>query len=235
MRRFVIESAPRCGSRMLQTALTSHPDVVCGGELFNIDSDEYLGASSPTRSQADLLCEFFARHAVAPATGFQLFRAFDSDWQPLDLAAVASELSGAVVLCLQRRNLLRAYLSHSLARRDGEWEHLVGSPGLRDTTPIRLEPERVVAWVDAYHRGYDQARAVFPHPLEIVYEDMCRDWEATTARILRALGVRPLAIAPRTQRVGRPLRTAIANYDELAAQFAGGPFAAWFDDEPDGS
>jgi hypothetical protein len=38
---FVIQSLPRCGTHLVRTALQSHGDIVCFGEVFNPYSREH--------------------------------------------------------------------------------------------------------------------------------------------------------------------------------------------------
>lgn len=216
-RPFVIRSLPRCGTHMLKSALDSHPEICCRGEILN-----------PNKTQHDLAgwtVERIYQEYTGPAAGFvahafppgcpQQYPAAPEIWPIV-------QREKPVLIVLSRRDLLRRCASLALANKTNVWS--IPQPQQVNTPakPITLAPGQVREWIDRATEADSEARRLFPWAIFVDYEDLVADWETKIAEIQRAIGVREvLPLKPATQKQGsdRPIREVIANYDELRAEF----------------
>ncbi len=155
------------------------------------------------------------------------------------------------VLHLKRRNLLRRHVSHLVARRSRFWhswragsvEHVthLDAPPHPDSVEwrpdrrpvVQVDPqafERDVAEVERWRRHADGALAARPC-LEVIYEELCADFQGVGARVQDFLGLPRASLQPAVNKLEeRPLRDAVSNYEALRAHFAGTPLAVYFDE-----
>jgi hypothetical protein len=101
--------------------------------------------------------------------------------------------------------------------------------------PLRITPDECNAFFIRHElqaQRYDEMFAAHP-VLRLTYERMLADRDAVFGQVEAFLAVDrlPLTVTLRRQNV-RPLRDALANYDELRIAFANTPHAAHFDDPP---
>lgn len=243
-RRFVIIGVARTGSTALVSLLNAHGQALCFGELFR-QPDAIGWDVSPWADRRDermlrlyrteplrfLERAVWRRHLPwRRAVGFKLFHyhareaPFKAVWDYLrDDCDVA-------ILHLKRRNLLAQYLSLQLAHRTNVW--VTTDEAGSASAPIRLEPDacaRHFADVRAQEAQADRFFAAHP-VLQVTYEDLAADRIGVMDRVAEFLGLRRRLVDTPLRRQRRtPMAVAIANFDELAASFAGGPWAAFFD------
>lgn len=239
-RKFIILTAPRCGSNHLSCLLHSHPELVSVGEAFCLE--KVWG--SPAKPQLDsgwfwkpirdLFPRLFLRamiyHAYpggVRAVGFRMF------YHHLDHFGSIREMLGldrsVAVIHLKRRNMMENLVSLTVARKTGHWSS--------QTAPA-VRPERVrltfsectahFAYLTAKQAEYD---AVFSgHPkLTVYYEDLVRHPGRETARIEDFLGVSHRVLtSPLVKQSAYPLPRTVKNYRELKHRFAKTEWSAFF-------
>ena len=134
------------------------------------------------------------------------------------------------VIHLQRRNVLRQRLSHERLMADSRarWRD---APA--DThAAVTLDAARLPDHLERHVRAVGALRAFLSDAcvLDVAYEDLVAHPEREQARILRFLQVPPAPLrSDERRRAPRPLREALANYDEVARVLAGTPWAALLD------
>jgi LPS sulfotransferase NodH len=245
-RRFILLGEGRSGSNFLRGLLNSHGRIVVYGELFRFfdsigwefpDLDRFLQSRRLLAlSQRDparfLQREVFGTHPRRiAAVGFKLFYYHaQDDGRELVWRFLKNEKSIAVIH-LKRRNTLRAVLSLKKAFATNRWTAVSGPDADRLSIPLDYDEclERFV-WAKETKERYD---AYFnDHPmLDVTYERLCEDLDGQCRRIQEFLGVdqRPLRASTYKQ-AQLPLSTAITNYSELKARFAGTPWESFFEE-----
>jgi LPS sulfotransferase NodH len=257
--RLALVASTRTGSSWLASLLDSHPAVRFHGELFNLEHaspralrapldylDEQL--ASPPRSAVGGFR--LLQHQARPEYVNDFLAEMDegrrarTDWRaefpvrPVTeamlpaLAALWDALPDHrrfAVIHLQRRNLLRQRLSHErlMAESRADWR------GTAPDAALRLDATHLVERFEAHSRTVDELRRRLApgRTLEVFYEDLLAEPTANLARILAFLELpaAPLQSAIR-RRPQRPLREALANYDEVARALAGTRWAALLDE-----
>lgn len=240
--RFIICSHARIGSYMLATALDAHPDLRVAGEVFldprpfglpdvrcitpltlsdqpsRDESSRYIGALT----SANFIEEAFRRY-----DGIIASRLLLSSWEYL-LDRLQTDVR---IILMDRRNLLRAFCSLKIGLKDNSWHVgdrkaslMLDHPTTRaDYDPqkqgtVRVEPSALRSYLSEYEqllRTFREKLRAYPL-MDVVYEDLCADLDATMSRVQAFLGVEVRALVPATRKQEtRPLREVIENYDEV--------------------
>jgi hypothetical protein len=220
---FVVLFLERSGSSYLVDALGRHPDVEAAGEIF-VD----------TPWQAKAIHRYLTAPVPAHARGFKL-KAIDVE-DPVDFGAVLSDV-GARVLCLSRRNRVKQAISRCnairLHDRTGEWNLWQATPSLTEPLVVPLPDfERELRRITEHHDHLLQLVAGLELPtLSLQYEDLLLREDSTFELAFRFLGVDPLPVTGETRKnTPDDLRSAVANFDDLRAAYAGTSFEAMFDE-----
>jgi hypothetical protein len=229
--RFLLLSSPRSGTHMLRTALNRHANIVSLAEMFNPDLIEKELYDVSTPATAILREHIFREYPPEiAAVGFILHRGgapigrWEGIWPELE-----ADLALRVIL-LHRHDLLRRFLSHCIMRerrRSGRGDFV--------PEPRRYEPSELQAEFERYEGELAGFRRRFAdHPmLQVSYEELCSDYDATIARIELFLGVGQRPLTPGTRRnPPRPAERLVTNFDELAAAFARSRWAWFFRRDP---
>lgn len=224
--RFMILSSPRSGTHMLRTALAAHPAVVSLAEMFNPDWTEGAPFDADTPAPTILSEHVFRQYpSCVRAVGFALHRsqARFGNWPDLwDLLEADEDLR---VISLCRHDMLRRYLSWRIMR-----EPKTEPPEPKVMTREELERE----FLRCEQELHDFDRRFECHPLlQLSYEELCSDWERVIERVQTFLGVPVRRLRPGTRpNPMRRLSTAIAGFDDLAAEFASTRWAHLFRPTP---
>jgi hypothetical protein len=269
-RRFIILCPPRSGSNMLVSALNWSPEIVCFRELFNFAADYvdfnvegYDRASAEDRALRDSDFRAFIEQRVFCAHN-EGVRAvgFKAMYNQLPffpgLSKYLAGLPDIFVIRLQRRNLLRTFVSLRIAETTDEWvwegrppltRRLAVFQPIRQVTrsikrllrpdrgaaprAVRLTPEECrfyFAWAERSTKEYADQFA--GHPLHLLcYEDLVSRARPELERVQQFLGLVPKDLPIGTlQQNPEPLRALIVNYDELFETFRGTEFGTFFDE-----
>jgi len=135
------------------------------------------------------------------------------------------------VILLNRRNLLRQYLSTIIANSTGRFT--TDTPRNADPPPIHISvaPE-FHHFVDIKRAADETLHAVFAGKyLQVTYEDLVSDWTGEFGRLQEALGMPIMDMPiPTCQQEHRPIRDIITNYDEVEAYLIRQGWDDWLDD-----
>lgn len=232
---FVIQSLPRCGTHLLRTALCSHGEITCFGEVFNPGSEIHgYPAKHPTVTDVLGHClsqsqqTGFVAHAYVGLADHEIGPGLDHAFRRRADVNVAHGLWEAIprdtpMVTLYRENLLKRYVSQLIAERRQIWLISKG-----DVVP---PVERI--WIDSGLMLKDFARTEtlmsiaqsrFPSALRVSYEQLVEDAEFTFRSILEHMGAPIRSLVPGTSKVGRPLGETIVNYREVQSTLGGTRF-----------
>lgn len=241
---FIILGSERTGSSLLVQTLRSHPDVVSFGEVLNPVKigyntpgfENWRGVRRRARDLASarfmdtgVFCSY--RDGIA-AVGCKIF--YDHVESPTFAPARARllEMRNLKVIHLERRNLLRTYLSLVIARRTLTY----GTRSIDERTRIRvqLSPTRCADYftkLTTLRARYARLFAERHQVLDVVYEDFVADRSTHVSRLQRFLDLKPASLrATIIQQEVRPLPEAIENYAALKDHFAATRWSVHFDE-----
>lgn len=210
---FLISSYPRCGTHMLVTALSQHPQLRVYGEVFNPESDN---GNHGLKTTSQILEAFwtdpnhgFAAHAyLGHAAGGMKYvtAAYSGFWKhiPRDLRVVS----------MRRRDLLARYASHMRAKKTKVWNKF-NTEAPKKAEPIWINPvslQEDAAFVKKCWRHVDE---LYPNRLVVYYEDLCENWETEINRIQEYLGVTAYPVSPTSVKLGKPPSESVSNYKSI--------------------
>jgi LPS sulfotransferase NodH len=246
--RFVVTCAARTGSTLLGWCLKAHTQVCMHGEAFAPEGpmaleglDARLGRpledalrhvrnDDPARFLSDVVFEAGDRRAVG--LKFKYEELALRQWAKARKALVDDR--DVRVVHLRRENLLERHLSQHIATRVTHVYNVTSPDALPQVDPVHLLASDCRAdfeWTEQRERDF---AALFSRHqiLDVTYEQLVKDQNTTLARIQLFLGVDIEPVAPRSLKLRTaPLRAAIANFDELRAEFAGTRYERFFESE----
>jgi LPS sulfotransferase NodH len=240
--RFIILANGRTGSNLLQASINQHPAVTAYGELFH--SSEEKRAKWPIRGRyyraGEDAIAFLEETAFAPpsdpaklATGFRIFYGHSrQDSAASRVWDYLAEDRDVRVIHLVRNNLLESFVSESVARRTGEWLRRLNEEAPPAPDPFEADVRECEKYFNNISSMHVWAREHFAgHPfLELSYEEMCSEYQATLDRTFELLGVAPVPVcAPYRKQASRPVRDQLSNFAQLREAFLGTPYERFFD------
>ena len=239
MTPFVVVSHGRSGSTVLVRAIDQHPLVRCYAEVFNAavsgrvlaDTRKYVDGEDPATFCRD---EIYVDERDVSAIGFKLHvnQMKKSELERRIWAFLQSKLDLHIIL-LNRENLFDCYVSDLRARQSGHWRRLPGEPTPESyLSPLTIDIRHCHTYLSNRAKWIKLARDRFSkHPnLEIAYNGLVSDFQATLDRVFAFLHVEPYPVnAP----LGRMNCVAhgdgITNFFELKVHFRDTEFGRFFD------
>lgn len=235
--RFIAIGSPRTGSTLLMRSLNNHSRIIGFGEVVK-NVDRYPGHYHEfehsqalfEREPARFLQAKLFRKYPPPigAVGFKIFYHHaprDTAWGREVWEYLLGQ-SALRVLHLKRRNLLKTYLSRRQAGLTGEYIKYSG-----EAPAVSLDYDEALAFFERTRTAETEYEAMFAgHALlEVIYEDLTRDYAAMMRRIQSFLDVEYEDVDPGTKkRPSRPLSSQIVNYAELKERFQASPWEPFF-------
>ncbi|GMT99599.1 hypothetical protein KH5H1_37190 [Corallococcus caeni] len=224
---FVILGHPRSGSTLLLNALREHPGLRVYGELFQEELEERRngfgaadGVYEPSMDGASFLAERIFRRRDDPdllAVGFKLFYLQAREPQARSAWRYLLNRTDVRIIHLTRDNALDTFVSLSEAEASGRW-HVEIDEAIPTSEPIRIDPERCLAFLDAIYAYREWARRAFwaHEALELSYERLHADFSAALFDVQSFLGVPPVPLPALLRKQGvRPLSARITNFAEI--------------------
>lgn len=228
---FIILFVERDGSTYLTSLLISHPRVKAVYERFAVMRQKGLSGED----QLAWAREFWAPPLIGKfgAIGFKtkLVDVLDVN----GLAELMAELR-VTTIQMRRNNTVKAVVSRMNARRlheeSGKWNLYREKDRM---PPMKIDLDEFDRQLQERKQAEsDLARFVdrlaLP-TLDVSYESLLVDRDATLLRVFEAIGVPPHSVSSKTiKHTSDDLRDAILNFDELQARYAGTAYHAMFDE-----
>jgi LPS sulfotransferase NodH len=241
--RFIILTRSRSGSNLLRGLMNTHSQVIAFSEMFK--DPNHIGWDLPGFTTSPLALELFRKdtqrfidkyvfkkfpHRIK-AVGFKIFyyHALGTELEPV--WNYLKEHRDIHVLHLKRENILKTHLSKTKAQITDNWINLTGEREV--VPPILLDYEELLHDFIQTRTWEDEADRIFSnHPkIEVVYEQLARDYAVEMRKIQSFLGLDSEPVAPQTHKqASKPLPEAIANYAELKERFRNTPWESFFTD-----
>lgn len=234
---FAILGTQRTGTTLIRTSLSSHPDILCQGEVFNLGKQPYrdeggywhysrqsvgrriTSVINRTRSTEAYLDQLYRGTGYA-AIGFKLMLN-QTHRRPYIWPLLLER--GIKVILVERRNVLKTLVSRRTASRSGVY-HVSQSfrrgSSVTSWTPkkISLATDTLIADLDAIsaERSRWESKLNNLERLLVVYEEYTADIQMGNKAMLDFLGVRYMPISSDLQKVNPDrLEDIILNYDDV--------------------
>lgn len=245
--RFVIIGSHRSGSNYLSSLLSSHPDIISIGEVFNQSilfakpGKPHLERNIFIKAARDASPVWFLRHFIyhdyspqIKAVGFRYFY-LHAEGKFRSILEYLKNDKNIRIIHLKRKNLLRSYWSLRKAQETGIWTVQSVSPIVQPAIHLTLHPNDCASYftsMETYIKTFD-AHFSRHKTIEVEYESLCRNLDHEQSRILSFLEVSPHKLSASTKKLGVvPLRTVISNFFELKSHFKATRWQ-WFFEESD--
>lgn len=233
--RFVILSAPRCGSNMLCSLLHSHSAVLCHHELYNPngifyalplrETDFQLATGTEDRdSQAiQFLSRIWQQNQAMKCVGFKMTHRQN----PTIFETVLTD-PGIKKIVLRRKNEVKSHVSRLIAEHCGLWE-AYGEGRQKNNCQVHVDWNRLkeaVAFDQVfYHEIYTRLQQTQQVFCQLDYDSLSQ--VKTQHRMLDFLQLpyEPLHTQTCKQNPS-DLRQVISNFPELLQHFANTPWLA---------
>ena len=221
---FILLSSGRKGTFLALSALESHPQVRTYEQVLEMPTYR------PEDSGREVLEHLFGsppdgiRATVLPVAWSSARNRYSGFWD--DLRA-----RGVSLIYLQRRNMLRWYVSMFLAAETGVW--IASVPPQSAPPPVQVDPAYCRKRILLDRLEQRQAKRFFAghRTLDLWYEDLIYDFDQQMEKVQHFLGVAPHRLRPScVKQQTRPLAQAIANYEQLKAVWSGTRWEAYLDD-----
>jgi hypothetical protein len=224
--------------------LNSHPDICCHGEIFSFGLPliGFAGISQDAKSNlVDFLKDLRDRSPLQVLRDIALypgrFKAVGvkikySEWllekmsSTLDWLIASKDIK---IIHLKRRNLLRRFVSHQLAKQT-EINVVVQKDRIPVYRKLTLSIDQCVSDIDFHQMQYKRFDRMLSghHVIEICYEDMF--YNESIQKILEFLQVRQARLHTPTIKLGFDnLEDAIEDYKALKAKARGTVYAPFFE------
>ena len=232
MRRYAILTQGRSGSTYLRTVLDAHPQLVNFGEVLGEWTEVYKCERPREEAIGRYLASFFGRtprleeHVAARGKDPDAIvgvgiKDFFFNIERRRASGFFLDNTDIAIVYLVRDNLLERHVSLLV-------QHMTGvdhSENPAPLTPLRLDPDAVVAGLDVLSRERDFEQALVERlrrthaVVDLRYDEYfaCDDSiDRHNRRLFEFLGVEPREIRGRFKKiVPRDLRAVVADYDEL--------------------
>jgi LPS sulfotransferase NodH len=226
---FLILGHPRSGSTLLLNALREHAGLRVYGEIFQTEEEERRNAFGGLAEMyetgtdgASYLANVIFRTRDDPeilAVGFKLFYLQAAEPHARSAWRYLLERTDVRIIHLTRDRAVDAFVSLCEAEQTGRW-HVeldeTASPG----APIRLDPERCLAFLDSVYSYREWVRRAFhAHEVfELSYERLDATFSAALFDVQTFLGVPPEPLPALLRKQGvRPLEERVSNFKEITA------------------
>lgn len=195
-RKFILCADARTGSHMLQSALNSHPDINCCGEILNKSSKDSLIGILNYEQAIDSVFE----NTNFSKNGFIIHR------HRKDIPLVWEKLKAdesISVIFVTRRDQLRRYGSLKKARQTKHW--IEYSEKQDNGLKVEFVEREFIAESLKYQSNFLNAIKLFSNhtTLFVDYDDMVNSWPSTINIIQRFLNVEVKEILPKTFKQGK--------------------------------
>ena len=236
--KFFIAGTQRTGTTLIRTSLSSHPDILCRGEVFLLGKKPYRDEGgywhysrqsitkraramlSPSTSAADYLNELYSQSRYA-AIGFKLML---NHLQVRPYIATHLLRHSVKVLLVRRRNVLKTLVSRRSAEQSGVY-HVSrslkkGSSVEKWVAPkVTIDIETLVDDLESIDAEYLTWRSKITGKLEYIdigYEDYVANQRIANESILSFLGAKSVALESDLKKVNPDeLHAIVENYPEV--------------------
>lgn len=244
--RFIILGRGRTGSNFLRGLLNSHTQIITFGELFRFndsigwefpDYDRFLQTPSLISLMQDDPIKFLEKKVFRKfprrisAVGFKLFYYHAQEDSRKIVWTYLRNQKDLKVIHLKRNNTFKMILSEQKAFKTNRWTNTAGQEEAKLALSINHEEclqrfsheQQVKEEFDAYFEDHPK--------IEVIYEDLSRDYGSEMKRVQEFLGVNFEVVQPSTyKQSNQPLSEAISNYFELKEKCIGTPWEKFFEE-----
>ncbi len=212
-RKFILCADARTGSHMLQSALNSHPDINCCGEILNKGSKDSLIGNLNYEEAIDSVF-LNTKHSK---NGFIIHR------HRKDIPFVWEKLEcdeSILIIFVTRRDQLRRYGSLKKARQTKNW--IEYSEKQENELKVEFVEREFIAENLKYQSNFSNAIKMFSNhtALFVDYDDMNICWSDTINTVQRFLDVETKELLPKTYKQGKYfIDNIFSNSNEISHEY----------------
>ncbi len=217
--KFIIFGERRSGTTLLKQLLDSHPQIVCDGELLNIN-DGYITNNLLMKIVWHFPIQYFTYRAALsnrPCYGFTML--FDQHNKMLSLLNILSS-KGWKIIHIYREDTVQQALSYLVAYKTNHWHLWPGKksePSKKVNISINELTERINIFTE--NKAIEKQWLAHFNHFEVNYEKNLYDknlWQQTADKIFAFLGIDSAPVnATLKKTYPLPYYEIIENYDEL--------------------
>jgi len=233
--KFVICTMPRSGSHMLRTALHNHSKMRCHGEEFNV-----VAGHNSDLTKEQVFEKVYGINPEAEASGFIHHLHMFSFQRPKHPWATLQDdlvnIPDLKVIHLYRFNLLKQYVSNSIANNTKIWHRLHESHDHPDKV-VNIRPDKLLMNFKMTLRLNKKALDDFKNHeyITVMHEKFVTKYEEEIERVQKFLDADVETIQPITlKQEVRPLTEIISNYDEVENVLRGTRYEIFLDGDQNG-
>ncbi len=251
--KFIIAGTQRTGTTLLRTSLSSHPEIVCHGEVFKLGKKPYtltggywaftkrdaahrLNAALLPRRSCRVFLDLLYEHRHCSAVGFKLM---------LDQCEARPYLWPLVrrhqvkTILVTRRNLLKTLVSRRTAAATGVY-HVSDSLPAKSAVanwvarPVRIEAATVIRDLEMIAEEAVKWRRSLENLqfMELIYEEYVLDQAYWNSRVLEFLKVPAQELKSDLTKVNPDvLRDLVTNFDEISDVVRQSPYSFCIGDD----
>lgn len=216
-KKFVILGMPRTGSNLLKSLLNNHEKISAQGEHF-----DFLGE----KSGVEVFNKVFPPTSKKDAVGFKLFYNHPIDSSDTSIWNILLSDTTFKIIHLQRKNILRAFVSKHIADRSKQWIK-TGYEDVMIDKSVRIPIENMINTFNLMERNIAMSNKMFRnHPLiEVFYKDLCTNRENTLLKIQNFLDIPQMPMESNLQKQNpEPLDKLIQNFHEVRQTLKGSKY-----------
>lgn len=214
---WMISSYPRCGTHMVVTSLSQHPQLTTYGEVFNVDSQNGTHRYPDPRQVLegfwlDTNIGFAAHAYIGQRGGVHRFMApqrwYNDFWEHLPRRIK--------LISVRRRSLFARFVSHVKAKNTDVWNRY-GDDKQKNAVQVEIDVNSLLKDAAFVKKCWSEVDRLYPERLVVYYEDLCEHWEREQRRMQEYLGVDYHELAPSSNKIGRSLKEDVKNYDHVVS------------------
>ena len=246
--KFIILCTARTGSNFLCSLLQSHIRIRAFAEVFHKDSKrkrifwDYPGYNSeefwemrennPIKFIDNIVFRDFPKSVSA--VGFKLFYNHAQAENEKCIWEHLKQIKYLKIIHLKRQNWLQQYVSLTKARQSKQWVVKANNSNSKgDSLRLEIDYDNCIEHFQTLQnlqREYDNLFAGH-QILEVIYENLAKDYINETKRIQNFLSVPYQKLYPSTYKQSQqPLSEIIINYSELKEKFQETPWIDYFEE-----
>jgi len=236
--RFVIAGTQRTGTTLIRTCLSSHPAILCQGEVFQQGKKPYKqdggywkyyrrsfksriqAVLNPSRLTASFLEDMYGAKGYS-AIGFKLMMSHCQSMPHLWSQLLAQDIKAILV---RRQNALKTLVSRRAAVSSGVYHvstEMQNKASVRNwvATKIRIDTTKLIKdiqSIEAEHADWKLKLDRNVEYIEIDYEDYVKNQSGTNERMMNFLGTEKISLTSDLKKVNPDdLQDIIGNYTDV--------------------
>lgn len=190
--KFIILADARTGSHMLQTAINTHPQIDCFGEILNPKSKESMLRDY---THIEAIKKVFS--SEKQCSGFIIHRPWKHLFDAWEYLALNKDIK---IIIMHRQDMLMRYASLKIAQKTKNWIDFKGDK--TSNIKVEFDPLEFETECRRYNNRLKYYSGVFKYhqSMKITYENLVVDFHQYIRFICKFFGIQFIELKPSTFR-----------------------------------